>query len=85
MIPTAISQSNSIKSFKKAKSHSGKSECEYFWTQNKSTWAFEMQHLYQDEDPFFLIYKMIPFHFLVLIQLSAVLILIKIDLLKQIN
>jgi hypothetical protein len=25
-----------------------------FWTQNKkSTWAFEVQHLYQDEDPFY--------------------------------
>jgi hypothetical protein len=25
-----------------------------FWTQNKkSTWALEMQHLYQNEDPFY--------------------------------
>jgi hypothetical protein len=50
-----------------------------FWTQNKkSTWALEMQHLYQNEDPFYnpdLLRD--PFPFLGLIQVKVVLISIK--------
>ncbi|WP_339920616.1 carboxypeptidase regulatory-like domain-containing protein [uncultured Flavobacterium sp.] len=48
------SQSNSIKSFKKQNPIAVNQSVNIFWTQNKkSTWAFEMQHLYQDEDPFY--------------------------------
>ncbi|MEZ7504111.1 carboxypeptidase-like regulatory domain-containing protein [Flavobacterium sp. Arc2] len=47
-------QSNSIKSFKKQGPIALNQSVNMFWTQNKkSTWAFEMQHLYQDEDPFY--------------------------------
>jgi hypothetical protein len=47
-------QSNSIKSFKKQNPIAVNQSVNIFWTQNKkSTWAFEVQHLYQDEDPFY--------------------------------
>ena len=47
-------QNNSIKSFKKQNPIAVNQSVNIFWTQNKkSTWAFEMQHLYQDEDPFY--------------------------------
>jgi hypothetical protein len=47
-------QSNSIKSFKKQNPIAVNQSMNIFWTQNKkSTCAFEVQHLYQDEDPFY--------------------------------
>jgi hypothetical protein len=47
-------QSNSINSFKKQEPIAVNQSVNIFWTQNKkSTWAFEIQHLYQDEDPFY--------------------------------
>jgi hypothetical protein len=48
-----ILSQNNILSLKQEAS-SGKSKCEYVLDseQKKSTWALEMQHLYQDEDPF---------------------------------
>ena len=49
-----IVQSNSINSFKKQEPIAVNQSVNIFWTQNKkSTWALEMQHLYQDEDPFY--------------------------------
>ena len=45
---------NSINSFKKQDPLSLNQSLNIFWTQNeKSTWAFEVQHLYQDEDPLY--------------------------------
>jgi len=45
---------NSINSFKKQDPITLNQSLNMFWTQNeKSTWAFEMQHLYQDEDPLY--------------------------------
>jgi hypothetical protein len=45
---------NSINSFKKQDPITLNQSLNMFWTQSeKSTWAFEMQHLYQDEDPLY--------------------------------
>jgi hypothetical protein len=45
---------NSINSFKKQDPITLNQSLNMFWTQNeKSTWAFEMQHLYQDEEPLY--------------------------------
>jgi hypothetical protein len=44
---------NNIISFKKQEPIAVNQSINMFWTQNKkSTWALEMQHLYQNEDPF---------------------------------
>lgn len=49
-----IVQNNIIKSFKKQQPVAVNQSVNMFWTQNKkSTWSLEMQHLYQDEDPFY--------------------------------
>ena len=49
-----VSQNNIIKSFKKQEPVAVNQSVNMFWTQNKkSTWSLEMQHLYQDEDPFY--------------------------------
>ena len=45
---------NSINSFKKQDPITLNQSLNMFWTQTeKSTWAFEIQHLYQDEDPLY--------------------------------
>ncbi|MDD2985013.1 carboxypeptidase-like regulatory domain-containing protein [Flavobacterium sp.] len=45
---------NSINSFKKQDPITLNQSLNMFWTQSeKSTWAFEIQHLYQDEDPLY--------------------------------
>jgi hypothetical protein len=45
---------NSINSFKQQDPISFNQSLNIFWTQNeKSTWAFEVQHQYQDEDPLY--------------------------------
>lgn len=49
-----VAQNNIIKSFKKQEPIAVNQSINMFWTQNKkSTWALEMQHLYQNEDPFY--------------------------------
>jgi hypothetical protein len=49
-----IVQNNAIISSKKQEPVAVNQSVNIFWTQNKkSTWALEMQHLYQDEDPFY--------------------------------
>jgi hypothetical protein len=49
-----IIQSNTINSFKKQEPIAVNQSVNMFWTQSKkSTWALEMQHLYQNEDPFY--------------------------------
>lgn len=49
-----VIQNNVIKSFKKQEPIAVNQSVNMFWTQNKkSTWALEMQHLYQNEDPFY--------------------------------
>jgi len=49
-----LEQTNTIVSFKKQDPIAVNQSLNMFWTQNdKNTWALEMQHLYQDEDPFY--------------------------------
>jgi hypothetical protein len=49
-----VVQNNTIISFKKQEPIAVNQSINMFWTQNKkSTWALEMQHLYQNEDPFY--------------------------------
>lgn len=49
-----IVQNNVVTSFKSQDPIAVNQSLNMFWTQNKkSTWALEMQHLYQDEDPFY--------------------------------
>jgi hypothetical protein len=49
-----LEQTNTIVSFKKQDPIAINQSLNMFWTQNdKNTWALEMQHLYQDEDPFY--------------------------------
>ncbi len=49
-----VFSNNVIQSFKKQNPTTVNQSLSMFWTQNtKSTWALEMQHLYQDEDPLY--------------------------------
>ncbi|MDY0088787.1 MAG: TonB-dependent receptor [Flavobacteriaceae bacterium] len=49
-----IENSNVINSFKKQDPISFNQSLNAFWTQNeKNTWVLELQHQYQDEDPFY--------------------------------
>lgn len=49
-----VANNNVVNSFKKQDPITVNQSLSMFWTQNKkSTWALEMQHLYQDEDPFY--------------------------------
>ncbi|MFM2010457.1 MAG: hypothetical protein RLZZ479_848, partial [Bacteroidota bacterium] len=51
---TPINNSNSILSFQKQDPISFNQSLNLFYTQNsKSTWVIEMQHQYEDEDPFY--------------------------------
>jgi len=49
-----VFENNTINSIKKQDPQTVNQSLNLFWTQNtKSTWVLEMQHLYQDEDPFY--------------------------------
>ncbi|GGD20324.1 TonB-dependent receptor [Flavobacterium orientale] len=49
-----LEQTNTVFSFKEQDPIAVNQSLNMFWTQNdKNTWALEMQHLYQDEDPFY--------------------------------
>jgi len=49
-----VFENNTINSIKKQDPQTVNQSLNLFWTQNtKSAWVLEMQHLYQDEDPFY--------------------------------
>lgn len=49
-----VNNSNNVISFKEQDPVSFNQSLNMFWTQDeKNTWVLEMQHLYQDEDPFY--------------------------------